>query len=764
MKNAELKKLTRQIVALVLVFSLVAGMQPALARAAGEQKTITNIALATADDAGAYTFYNGFNDNWYMAPGTLLDITYSDGSKKTLKLHRAFLKAEKNSVGNCVNGQQFSDYMPSDSVWDDEAPFLGTEYATSPYMWESDLPFTIKYDGETNAVSAVTEDDKTFTLYTAQYKPLSEMPELSTENKTVAQGARYMRFYRVSGPQGTAYRTYTALTSEQYSIDTILCAYEQNGAFVRSDDDSEGSRQASVAYKFTQDTPSYVIGLMGYHHNYELRTEVCTEKYDMLRQLEILGPATVYPQFESCTADYKLIWEDGHASEQSSIYATGSVYEYGQPYCCSVHYTMESEAGQTVYGLTGRDQTDTDIFTAFPSGSKVLTVEKNNATNHPVYTAGTKVVLKPRETKLMYMNVPEGAYIMANNATGLELMTYSLAEEKLLIEPFTDYHSTKLSGEYAILVSNPSKKQAVNFRLLNLNDTAMTKDLPEYKAGQTIALMQDETAIYRFTAGSTYISEIEKVEDSDSYMRMIFLASKAGKYVNNGSFWSDSEQAELAGEGFLIVSATDIPYGEKQLTVSLKDATDPTKNISGAAAKEKWESLPVTQGNNSNTTQATQNPNTKPTDTPQVDDKKTSIKGETATVSKVTYKAISDSEAAVSKVKKVKTITSYKVPKTVTINGKKVKVTTIESNAFKGAKKLKKVTVASNVKTIKANAFKNCKKLKTIVIDNANVKIKKNAFKGCKTITFKVKKSQIKKFTKMLKKAKIGCKYKVKKK
>ena len=68
------------------------------------------------------------------------------------------------------------------------------------------------------------------------------------------------------------------------------------------------------------------------------------------------------------------------------------------------------------------------------------------------------------------------------------------------------------------------------------------------------------------------------------------------------------------------------------------------------------------------------------------------------------------------------------------------------------------------MKTIKGNAFKNCKKLKTVIVKNAKtLKVSKNAFKGCKKITFKVKKAQIKKFKKALKKEKIGSKCNVKK-
>ena len=101
-------------------------------------------------------------------------------------------------------------------------------------------------------------------------------------------------------------------------------------------------------------------------------------------------------------------------------------------------------------------------------------------------------------------------------------------------------------------------------------------------------------------------------------------------------------------------------------------------------------------------------------------------KAKTVTKGKVVYQ-ISGKSAFVKKVtsKKLKKVT---IQKTVTINGKKYKVTAIAKNAFKGCKKLKKVTIKTT-------------KLKSIG---------KNAFKGIyKKATFKVPKKYLKKYKKM---------------
>ena len=72
------------------------------------------------------------------------------------------------------------------------------------------------------------------------------------------------------------------------------------------------------------------------------------------------------------------------------------------------------------------------------------------------------------------------------------------------------------------------------------------------------------------------------------------------------------------------------------------------------------------------------------------------------------------------------------VPDTVSLSGKKVKVTAIAANAFRNNRKLKKITIGKNIQKIGANAFFGCKSLKTVVIKTKKLRKKtvgKNAFK-----------------------------------
>ena len=107
------------------------------------------------------------------------------------------------------------------------------------------------------------------------------------------------------------------------------------------------------------------------------------------------------------------------------------------------------------------------------------------------------------------------------------------------------------------------------------------------------------------------------------------------------------------------------------------------------------------------------------------------------------------------------------IPSSVKINGKDYKVTAIKANAFKGNKKIQKITIGKNIKKIGKGAFKNCKKLKKIVIKSKKLvskNIGKNAFKGIpKNAVIKVPKGKVKAYKKfIIKKGGAGKKVKVK--
>lgn len=97
---------------------------------------------------------------------------------------------------------------------------------------------------------------------------------------------------------------------------------------------------------------------------------------------------------------------------------------------------------------------------------------------------------------------------------------------------------------------------------------------------------------------------------------------------------------------------------------------------------------------------------------------------------------------------------SVTIPATVTVNGVSCKVTSIANNAFKGQKKLKKVTIGANVTTIGKKAFSGCKSLKKVVVKSK--KLKKVGAKAFANINpkakIKVPKNKKKAYKKLFKK------------
>lgn len=112
----------------------------------------------------------------------------------------------------------------------------------------------------------------------------------------------------------------------------------------------------------------------------------------------------------------------------------------------------------------------------------------------------------------------------------------------------------------------------------------------------------------------------------------------------------------------------------------------------------------------------------------------------------------------------IKDKTNVTINSNVTIKGVKYSVTGISSKAFQNNKKLKKITIGSNVEKVGKNAFAGCKNLKTIVIKSTKLtasKVDASAFKSIgKNAVITVPKKSLKQYKSMFKK--LGVKAKIK--
>lgn len=133
--------------------------------------------------------------------------------------------------------------------------------------------------------------------------------------------------------------------------------------------------------------------------------------------------------------------------------------------------------------------------------------------------------------------------------------------------------------------------------------------------------------------------------------------------------------------------------------------------------------------------------------------KKNVQKGIIYTVSGLRYKVLNVKRKEVSLVgSSNKNIKKLNVKGTITIEGKRCKIVSIENNAFKNKKKLERVILGKNIVSIGKNAFAGCGNLKDVQIKSTKLKsVQKHAFwKIGKKAVMRVPKKQQSVYRKLL--------------
>jgi hyaluronoglucosaminidase/hexosaminidase len=128
----------------------------------------------------------------------------------------------------------------------------------------------------------------------------------------------------------------------------------------------------------------------------------------------------------------------------------------------------------------------------------------------------------------------------------------------------------------------------------------------------------------------------------------------------------------------------------------------------------------------------------------------------TFTYKNISYKVVSAGKTVTVTGVTTKKLKSATIPSTVKNDGITYKVVSIQAKAFKGCKKLTKVTIGSNVKKIGKEAFAQCTSLKNVNMKKASniTSIGKKAFSKIKSSAkITVPKKKLAKYKKMLKKA-----------
>ena len=170
-----------------------------------------------------------------------------------------------------------------------------------------------------------------------------------------------------------------------------------------------------------------------------------------------------------------------------------------------------------------------------------------------------------------------------------------------------------------------------------------------------------------------------------------------------------------------------------------------------ATPSEKPSAAPSAAPSVTPSEQPSAKPSAAPSKTPEanVPAAGTTLKEKTGREYKVTKSDSSKGKPSVTltklsaKEKKAKKVT---IPKTVTINNVKYRVTGIAAKTFKNSKKLQTVVIPDTVTEIGTGSFEGCKKLKSVTIGKNVTSIGKNAFKNCKNLKkITVKSTKLKK-------------------
>ena len=212
--------------------------------------------------------------------------------------------------------------------------------------------------------------------------------------------------------------------------------------------------------------------------------------------------------------------------------------------------------------------------------------------------------------------------------------------------------------------------------------------------------------------------------------------------------------------------ATTIPEPAETQMPKPDETLTPEPNVTPTADPSQTEEPSQTN---------TPSPSNIPTESPVLPEE---TKNHTYSTGKLKVQLLNANKAMVTGPSK-KNATSIVIPEIVTINGNLYQITKVEKRAFKGMKHLKKVKVGNRVRQIGDEAFAKCPKLKSIQFGTGLVsmgkkvlyqdkkvrkiiikgiklkKIGKKTFSGIpsKKVTIKVKRSKLKYYQKLIKKA-----------
>ena len=427
----------------------------------------------------------------------------------------------------------------------------------------------------------------------------------------------------------------------------------------------------------------------------------------------------------------------------------------------TVSYKDNVNAGTATVTITGIGCYTDSVARTFTIAKAA---PKQSAVDADSHTYSCRVDNADRVDLTAYLPKDHGG-ITAATATADRTLTYSSAPSVAGgVLSYTIKSSKAAGGTITVVVST------TNYKDITIHIPVTTKDIGilKLKDGSAVTL-QDAT-----------LTEGEKLSTL-KFHGAVFV-DEAGKEVLGTLAFRTPDAAPAVGTAevewvFQPKDADSYAEARGTVSVTVKEKTTSGGGNSGGTSSGGGGigggGAAVTDPKDDTKKDDAKKDDTKKDDAKKDDTKQTAATPEPAGTklkdsSGVSYEVTSDSKktptvaytAAPKKAKKTVTI-----PKTVTVDGTKYKVTSIEENAFAENKNVKQIVVSQNITTIGANAFADCPKLKVITIHSTKLtgkNVADDAFAGIADGTvIRVPKKMLDRYRKLFAKKGLSKKVKV---
>ena len=396
-----------------------------------------------------------------------------------------------------------------------------------------------------------------------------------------------------------------------------------------------------------------------------------------------------------------------------------------------------------------------DIEIKDNSNSLILKVENNIVT----YNCGKAIVTIRNNIK--YITVPDDSYSVNIIATGIGKMSYSITNfnyleptetvnyENIQLENGKTYtgaitEGKKLSVEENALVSNGKIVESTSSAFgknekIDVNYIKLDKESVELAVGSTEKLKAEILPVNASVKTVTWYSANPNIATVDKYGTLTAIAE--GSTV----IYCSTLDGTVTSECKIIIKTLDNNI----------DNTDTGNQDTGNGT-----------GNNDDMTVFYQEGTGNNDDTTMFHQEGTVLTDADGNIYRVTKAGAKGGTVAFVKPAEGKE-SIIAIPDVITVDGIMYQVTSIAARAFKGNKKVTKVTIGVNIESIGKQAFYRCKNLKKIIIKTTKLTVKKVGSRAFKKIhakaVVKVPKNKKKTYKKLLKKKGLtGKKQKVK--